>query len=488
MRRGSDRISELDDSVLTQILSHRTTKEAAQSQALSKRWKNVWVSVPVLDFDFADYWEEEMIEIKEHNTFVDGWYECHEDFVRIIDDALASRQGQQIDKFRLVWKYQVKNFDRHGHPVRRWILLILEKRPRVLSIYVQPSICEVNVPDQAFTCLSIEDLKLHVDNRCPEVLRPAAVNLPNLRVLNLGYYTIEADCMNKLLLGCPNLAELELFACELNFSEISCGNLKSLVIFGCCHSAEIRVSIQSLQYLQVSITSYQPVGFVLENMTSLVKACVFFLTAEYMEREFSKSDSKIMNGLTGVTNLDVVLHGKDAKDMLKHSLKNFPYFENLKALHFESFGFALSDCIRQLDRLVRHSPLLEDLTFYRCQDESDEDELLEELTAVVTDHGNCRLAESNQGHTYGSLKELEDLLIKGMKRAENKKMQEIPLEEEDEEEDVDEENVGGEAEWDDEEEEAGENGEEQWEEEDGEENVSDLEEYDEDEDDDFGDV
>ncbi|KAJ4730908.1 F-box family protein [Rhynchospora pubera] len=483
MRRCTDRISELDNSVLTQILSYQTTKEAARSQALSKRWKNVWVSVPVLDFDFADYWSEDMLDIQEHATFIDSSYECHENFVRIVDDALASRQGQQVDRFRLVWKYQVKNFDHLGHPVRRWILLILEKRPRVLSIYVQPSVCQVNVPDQAFTCPSLEELKLHVDNRYPEVLRPAAVNLPNLKVLNLGYYTIEADCMNKLLLGCPKLAELELFACALNFSEISCGNLKSLIIFGCCHSAEIRVSIPSLQYLQVSVTSYQHVGFVLENMTSLTKACVFFLTAEYMDKEFSHTDSKIMNGLSEVTNLDIVLHGKDAKDMLKHALKNFPSFENLKALHFESFGFALSDCIRQLDRLVRHSPLLEDLTFYRCKDESDEDELLEELTAVVTDHGNCRLSESTQGHTYGSLKELDDLLLKGMKRAEKKRMQEISSEEEEEEEeDVEE----GEAEWDDGEEEAEDDeGEAGWEEEEeGDENATDLEE----EEDDFGDV
>ncbi|KAJ4774878.1 F-box family protein [Rhynchospora pubera] len=475
MRRGTDRISQMDDSVLTQILSHRTTKEAAQSQALSKRWQNVWVSVPVLDFDFADYWSEDMLDIQDHTIFIYSRFECHDNFVRIIDDALASRQGHQVDRFRLVWKYQVKNFDYLDHPVRRWILLIVEKRPRVLSIYVQPSVCDVNVPDQAFICTSLEELKLHVDNRYPEVLRPAAVNLPNLRILNLGYYAIEADTMNKLLLGCPNLAELELFACALYFSEISCGNLKSLVIFGCFHSAEIRVSIPSLQYLRVSITSYQPVGFVLENMTSLVKACAFFLTAEYMDKEFSKSESKIMNGLSGVTNLDIVLHGNDAKDMLKHALENFPSFVNLKALHFESFGFVLSDCIRQLDRLVRHSPLLEDLTFYRSEDESDENELLAELTAVVTDHGNCRLAESTQGHTYGSLKELDDLLNEGIRCAEKNQTQEIPSEEDVEE---------GEAEWDDEEEEAG------WEEEEGDESATDSEEEEEEDEDedDFGDV
>lgn len=39
----------------------------------------------------------------------------------------------------------------------------------------------------AFTCSSLEAVKLQVDNRSPEVLEPKLVNLPSLRRLNLGY-------------------------------------------------------------------------------------------------------------------------------------------------------------------------------------------------------------------------------------------------------------------------------------------------------------
>jgi hypothetical protein len=55
------------------------------------------------------------------------------------------------------------------------------------------------------------------------------------------------------------------------------------------------------------------------------------------------------------------------KGMLGHALVDCPNFENLKALHFESFDAYLVGCMHIIDHLVLHSPILEDLTFHCCE-------------------------------------------------------------------------------------------------------------------------
>ncbi|KAJ3690754.1 hypothetical protein LUZ61_019918 [Rhynchospora tenuis] len=447
---GTDRISELPDAVLTHILSYCPTKVAVRTCLLSKQWSKLWASVPVLNFDFFDFWSDDML-IPDEKTMGTTRFgrlatyseqpECHDNFEIFIDTVLALRLAEQIDRFKLVWRYQVKPYDRLDHPVRRWILRVLQQRPRVLSIYVQPKALCVEVPDVAFTCSSLKEMKLQFNNnRKLQVLNPVLVNLPHLRKLNLGYFKIEADFMSKLLLGCPNLEELELYACQLNLSQISCGNLKSLVIAGCYYlTAEIRVSIPSLQYLEVAIVYRQPAGLVFENMASLVKACICFLAADFLTRRFSDSETKILNGLLGVKNLDVVLYGSHAKDMLEHALKNCPFFENLKAAHFESFKGYLYGCIGIIDHLVQHAPILEDLTFYCCEDKSNEIELSRLRDDVSGDRRSCRWVESKQGHTYGAL-DLECMSLDHFSL-----IHKIPFwgVEEEEDEQLEEEDVGG---------------------------------------------
>ncbi|KAJ3690757.1 hypothetical protein LUZ61_019921 [Rhynchospora tenuis] len=388
---GTDRISDLPDALLTHILSYLPTKEAVQTCLLSKQWRKVWASVPVLDFDFADFLSDDIFSPGKNVTVQT---ECYNNFVQFVDAVL--RQAQHLDRFRLVWQCQDNYYRYCDFPVKRWILLVLQKRPRVLSIYIQSPPVSAHVPDLAFTCSSLEEMKLRFDNLWFHVLNPVLVCLPLLRKLNL----------------------------------------------------ELRVSAPSLQYLEIAAMSCLTAGFVFENMSSLVKACVCFLTVDHLKSRFSDSETNILNGLLGVTNLDVVLYGSRAEDMLKHALKNCPFFENLKAAHFESFKGYLFGGIGMIDRFVQHAPILEDLTFHCYKDTSDEIELLMELRKVVGDHRNCRSVESMQGHNYGSLDELEGLSLEYWKIFYNNPWEFEEGEEDDEEEEEQlEEDVGGGEAW-----------------------------------------
>ncbi|XP_021677606.2 F-box/FBD/LRR-repeat protein At1g16930 isoform X2 [Hevea brasiliensis] len=54
-RRSRDRLSNLPDPLLHQIFSCLDTKQAIQSCVLSKRWRDFWVSLPHLNFDYRSF-------------------------------------------------------------------------------------------------------------------------------------------------------------------------------------------------------------------------------------------------------------------------------------------------------------------------------------------------------------------------------------------------------------------------------------------------
>lgn len=89
-----DRISELPDSLLTQVLSYFPTKDSVKTSVLSKRWEDLWLRVPVLDLKVSDFPDE--------------------DYAIFIDKFMDLNQNSRMRKFKL--KYDEYTYDDKRFP------------------------------------------------------------------------------------------------------------------------------------------------------------------------------------------------------------------------------------------------------------------------------------------------------------------------------------------------------------------------------------
>ena len=116
-----DRIGSLPEEVLSHILSFLTTKEAALTSILSKRWRNLFTLVPSLDIDDSVFLNPE-----EGKRERDGILQSFMDFV---DRVLASQGDTPIEKFSLKCKTGIDT-DR----VNQWICNVLQRGATSLEL------------------------------------------------------------------------------------------------------------------------------------------------------------------------------------------------------------------------------------------------------------------------------------------------------------------------------------------------------------------
>ncbi|CAN8246079.1 unnamed protein product [Cochlearia groenlandica] len=184
---GSDQINELPDSLLTQILSYLPTKDSVKTSVLSKRWKCLWLSVPVLDLNVSD---------------LPG-----EVFPSFINRFLESNHRSKMLKFKITYVDPNIDCDR-----------LVELIATVVDIGVRHLDVETNLaprvldfmPQNIYKSNTLVSLKLkNVDLEDPV---GSVVSLPCLKILHLEDICFYGDTlfMEKLLSGCPVLEDLTL--------------------------------------------------------------------------------------------------------------------------------------------------------------------------------------------------------------------------------------------------------------------------------------
>ncbi|EOA13379.1 hypothetical protein CARUB_v10026417mg [Capsella rubella] len=201
-----DRISQLPDPLICQILSHLPTKKAVRTSVLSTRWKSLWLWLPSLELASSKF--------PNPNAFMSFG-----------DSFFHSSRVSSIHKLNLTL-----NFGNVNTHFASWIDAAVKRNVQHLHVRYA---CEM--PLSLYTSETLVSLKLYW------VVLPSAefVSLPCLKVLHLEYISYSNDTtFEKLVSSSPVLEELEfgLVSSVENVFRVLSRSLKKLTI-------SIRISV-----------------------------------------------------------------------------------------------------------------------------------------------------------------------------------------------------------------------------------------------------
>lgn len=213
-----DRISSLPNAILCQIISYLPTLYAVRTTILSPKWKNLWTSLPNLDFDQRDF-PEDWVTSDRFRLFIDGVLSFHDLW------------GIDIQKLSLVWDARGLS----GEDVTRWICTAVRCNVVELNLIIFDKLSrhgKIKMPRSLFECKTLEVLT--VSSNCITYDPPPTGCFPSLTVFHFRAEKPDNNSMRKLFSCCSVLEDLFIStSLERHVSDviISAPKLKTLGIY-----------------------------------------------------------------------------------------------------------------------------------------------------------------------------------------------------------------------------------------------------------------
>ncbi|CAO2201054.1 unnamed protein product, partial [Urochloa humidicola] len=189
---GADRISDLSDALLHDIVSRLPFKDAARTAVLATRWRRVWLSAPlaVADAHLLDHWPPVPADAPAVTAAVSS--------------ALAAHPGP----FRCTHLVSTR-MDAYQPQLRRWLRLLAAKGVQELVLINRLGPREVPLPDTLFriatlTCLYIGFWKF------PDAACLQGASFPNLRELGICSVAVKDGDIDSLVARSPLLEILNI--------------------------------------------------------------------------------------------------------------------------------------------------------------------------------------------------------------------------------------------------------------------------------------
>ncbi|KAJ0581616.1 putative F-box domain, leucine-rich repeat domain superfamily, F-box-like domain superfamily [Helianthus annuus] len=204
-----DRMSELPDSLLVEILSRLpSTKDAIRTTTLSKRWQHLWTAVTNLNFRHPD-----------------GLF-TSPDFFSFVDKTLTQRPQSKLNKLTLVTRYGNWRKSR----VHNWIRYAVNCNVEDLHLMLwEPWEPEPRTGFPLDDFVFIGSCFTHLTLAGCAFNPTGAISWKNLRSLRIIYGNLDEDLIENILSGSPVLETLVLNGCygyrRLNITSKSVKNL-----------------------------------------------------------------------------------------------------------------------------------------------------------------------------------------------------------------------------------------------------------------------
>ncbi|CAA7024345.1 unnamed protein product [Microthlaspi erraticum] len=318
-----DRVSNLPDELLHQILSFLPTKDAAVTSVLSERWLNLWKLNPNLDIDDTDFLRPEARKGVRA--------EIRQSFVDFVDSVIARQGDSPIKKFSLQCLTRV-----HPDIVNRWICNVLKRGVSELDLFTNVSDEDTGndgyrLPRELFFSSTLVKLKLrseqYLDWWCPGGTTTDSFSLPMLKSLDLDSYS-QLVFSEKFIPSFPALEELRVDNMEwneMNVTVSSASLIKIDVQAGYEGSVNpISVSFDTPNLLFLIYIDLVAEDYPLVNMNKIVEASIDLIIKDDHVKRLREPDNdlleeddahvdvfkfgnavKLMNGIQNVQKLDL---------------------------------------------------------------------------------------------------------------------------------------------------------------------------------------
>ncbi|KAL7136911.1 hypothetical protein ABFS83_10G061600 [Erythranthe nasuta] len=237
-----DRISQLSDGILVDIISLLPLKEAGRTSILSPRWKNLWKRTPSLDFDSQNAYRPNPKKLL-------NW----------VDSVIKSHKSPTLKDFRICFPLDRSSDD----SITRWLEFAFSRQVEML---------ELNFERYPFCYYWYEYYRFPKELFAPS---NTLFDFSSLKGLGFKCVNMRGGAIELLLLNCPLLEQLILrWPGRISKIEV-CGSslvLKHLEIVNCTDLESLKISAPRLASLRVTTLA----GLLLENVPMLVHVTVGF--------------------------------------------------------------------------------------------------------------------------------------------------------------------------------------------------------------------